>query len=121
MQKYVVSEETDKRLKEIKDSVSAKPDHLHVIICDEAHYGLNDDADEKETAYSKLLADWNSDQYKNVVVVMVSATPWNLLTVRSKLENNAHPDDKSLRLHVCGWTESLEGDFKQGKEMKLLV
>lgn len=126
VQKYVHSKENVQRTQEILTSVQ-NPNHLQLIICDEAHFSATSqtDQDKRETPYSTLLASWNSTQFPNVIVLLVSATPWNMLTVQTKLENIEIPDPSNpkrvVRLNVCSWEDGQEGDFMQGKEMRLLV
>ena len=43
--------------------------------------------DDLDTPYSQLSNPWNSEDFPNVFVLQISATPWNLQTVNSRIEN----------------------------------
>ena len=141
VQKYVHSGKTKKRLAEIKQNAQRDPKLLQVIVCDEAHYSATSqpDEDKRETPYS-LLVNWaNSEDYPNVIVILVTATPWNLVTTGTKLpqtqveydENGRlKSSDKTLaaiknhrktKLHEITSSHQYEGDLSVGKKTKLMV
>ncbi|KAL9979248.1 hypothetical protein ACROYT_G016881 [Oculina patagonica] len=84
---YVHSIETEKHFKELKKDVQERPETLFVIIADECHWGITKDKEEKKpSAHNLFVNEWcreNSPQ--NVIVVQISATPYNLLTQNSRL------------------------------------
>ena len=114
---------------------------LQLIIFDEAHYSATSQPNEgkRDTPYENLLNFLNSEEYPNVVVLLVTATPWNLLTVSSKLERSTEvilnakkevlPLDNSISkdsykripLHEITWNHGYEGTFIAGKKTKLMV
>ena len=94
--------------------------------------------------YEKLIKPWNSQDYPNVIVLSVSATPWNLQTVNTKINRKREviQDSKSgeisefkeaddihdrykrskFSLHEIPWMGSHESDLKQGiKKCRLVV
>ena len=89
VQKYVHKPEKDVRLNEIKTKAK-NPQCLQLLIFDEAHYGATQQTKEgfRQTPYSSILQHYNSQDYPNVIVLLVTATPWNLLTVCSKLSDS---------------------------------
>ena len=83
---YVHSTETEKHFQELKKAVYEKPKTLFVIIADECHWGITKDKEEKPSAHNLFINEWCKDKSpKNVVVVQISATPFNLLTQNSRL------------------------------------
>ena len=83
---YVHSTETEKHFEELKRDVQEKPKTLFVIIADECHWGITKDKEEKPSAHNLFINEWCKDKSpKNVVVVQISATPFNLLTQNSRL------------------------------------
>ncbi|XP_078366598.1 uncharacterized protein LOC144650730 [Oculina patagonica] len=83
---YVRSLETDDHFENLKRGVREKPNTLFVVIADECHWGITKDKDQKSSAHNLFINEWckgNSPQ--NVVVVQISATPFNLLTQNSRL------------------------------------
>lgn len=123
------------------------PKLLLLIVCDEAHSGATGKVDNKqlqETPYSKLVNPWNSQDFPNVVVIMVTATPWTLLTINSKLSSivlgfntetedyHIFPNDdrrnmpngivcKTFPLHHVRWINAMTGNFENGHKLKLVV
>ena len=111
------------------------------MIFDEAHYSATSqkDEDKRETPYSSLLNFLNSDDYPNVIVLLVTATPWNLITISSKIEKTEvkHDNDgrliscqgtlsaletnRKVPLHEIPWNHGYEGDFRVGKKLKLMA
>ena len=83
---YVHSTETEKHFQELKRDVQENPSTLFVIIADECHWGITKDKEEKPSAHNLFINEWCKDESpKNVVVVQISATPFNLLTQNSRL------------------------------------
>ena len=82
---------------------------------------------------------WNSQDFPNVFVFQISATPWNLQTVNSRIENTEviqdsrtgkiskldHDKDKyrreKFKLNEVQWMSSHESDLKIGKKCRLVV
>ena len=121
---------------------------LYVIVFDEAHYSATSKtsdsrgSEQRKTPYAKLAEHWNSTEYPNVIVLLVSATPWNLQTINTKIDRtseiNINPNrkyeitavdpqssdrykrSKSL-LHEVHWNHHLEGEILRGKQCRLLV
>ena len=89
VQKYVHKPDKKVRLEEIKTKAK-NPKCLQLLIFDEAHYGATKQTKEgfRQTPYSSILQHYNSQDYPNVIVLLVTATPWNLLTVSSKLSDS---------------------------------
>jgi hypothetical protein len=57
----------------LKGDVKAKKDTLFIIVCDEAHSSSTNSTQAKaESAYSKIVNFWKSDEHPNVLVFMVS-------------------------------------------------
>ena len=134
--KYVWGKAGDARLNQLKTEVEKNPSTFYVIIFDEAHHGATTNED-NSTPYSKL-AFWNSQDFPNVFVLLVSATPWNLLSVKSKVPNRevsmeprkdyqiieTGPDRKNRRkfdLHKIQWSDSYESDLRIGKACRIMV
>ncbi|KAJ7326079.1 GREB1-like protein [Desmophyllum pertusum] len=83
---YVRSQETETHFEELKTNVQEKPRTLFVIIADECHWGITKDKEEKHSAHNLFINEWSKDNSpKNVVVIQISATPFNLLTQNSRL------------------------------------
>ena len=114
------------------------PDTLFIIIFDEAHHSATaKNEDKKPTPYQKLAKPWNSEDFPNVFVLMVSATPWNLQTVNTKIKkteasidpNNDYMINPYARsggrnnfiLNEVHWSDSHEGDLIAGKKCRLVV
>ena len=83
---YVHSTETEKHFEELRRDVQDKPKTLFLIIADECHWGITKDKEEKPSAHNLFINEWCNDKSpQNVVVVQISATPFNLLTQNSRL------------------------------------
>ena len=146
VQRYVRTKENDKRLQEIKNRAKENPKCLQILIFDEAHHGATSQhqKDKRETPYSFLSSEFNSDDYPNVIVLLVSATPWNLMTVLTKLEKevvicspqgdngigkleskegtlSSLKTKQEIQLHEIAWNHGQEGDLLNGKKVKIMV
>ena len=83
---YVRSAETEKHFEELKKDVEENSQTLFVIVADECHWGITRDKEEKPSAHNLFINEWCKDSPpKNVIVVQISATPFNLLTQNSRL------------------------------------
>ena len=86
---YVRSADTDAHFEQLKKDVQDKPKTLFIIIADECHWGITKDKDQKpdqKPAHNLFINEWcNDSSPRNVVVVQISATPFNLLTQNSRL------------------------------------
>ena len=83
---YVRSAETDIHFEKLKQDVEKKPKTLFIIIADECHWGITKDREQKPSAHNLFINEWCKDNSPgNVVVVQISATPFNLLTTNSRL------------------------------------
>ena len=143
-QKYCNSEKITERLEILKEHASKRPHILYVIVFDEAHYSATSKTvkEQRKTPYSKLAESWNSREYPNVVVLLVSATPWNLQTINTRINrlseikidpNNDYEiravDDQSgdrykrskTLLHEVQWNHHMESELRNGKQCRLLV
>ena len=82
---YTPSAETEKHFEELKEEVQEKPKTLFVIIADECHWGITKDK-KKSSAHNLFINEWcRGNSPRNVIVVQISATPFNLLTQNSRL------------------------------------
>ena len=87
-----------------------------------------------------LTSPWNSDDYPNVFVFQISATPWNLQTVNTRIENidviqNLQTGEiceldvtstdryrrEKFKLNEVKWINSHESDLRKGKMCRLVV
>ena len=83
---YIRSAETEKHFEELKEEVQEKPKTLFVIIADECHWGITKDKEKKSSAHNLFINEWcRGNSPRNVIVVQISATPFNLLTQNSRL------------------------------------
>ena len=83
---YVRSAENDKHFEKLRKDVHANPRTLFTIIADECHWGITRDKVQKPSAHNLFINEWCKDNSpRNVVVVQISATPFNLLTQNSRL------------------------------------
>ena len=83
---YVRSAETDGHFKKLKRDIQDKPRTLFIIIADECHWGITKDKDQTPSAHNLFINEWGKEQCpRNVVVLQISATPFNLLTQNSRL------------------------------------
>ena len=83
---YVRSAETEKRFEQLKKDIQEKPTTLFIIIADECHWGITKDKDQMPSAHNLFINEWGKEKSpRNVVVLQISATPFNLLTQNSRL------------------------------------
>ena len=148
VKKYVLSKDVDARHRELQ-KIARDPKTLVLIVADEAHWGITNDATskKKETANNKLVNFWEDEQHPNVVVLLVSATPFNLLTDQTRIyvdtlyaHLNGEPVildstkghryfykgkdvtaeiDRPRHLHHVKWCESFETKLRGGIVSKL--
>ena len=146
---YVRSAETDTHFEKLKEDVQEKPQTLFVIVADECHWGITKDKASKPSAHNLFINEWSKgNPPKNVIVLQISATPFNLLTQNSRLplvpcvilKDNVSPTNqagdlvvlkqepdlervgetsKKLELHVVHWSEVELKNFERGMRMKL--
>ena len=97
---YGHGEDADMHFEQLKKEVIKKPKTLFIIIADECHWGITKDKDQKSSAHNLFINNWceniteKKKSPRNVVVVQISATPFNLLTQDSRL-----PEVRCLVLH----------------------
>ena len=83
---YVRSAETDGHFEQLKRDIQDKPRTLFIIIADECHWGITKDKDQTPSAHNLFINEWGKENSpRNVVVLQISATPFNLLTQNSRL------------------------------------
>ena len=105
---YVRSLETDDHFEKLKRGVREKPNTLFVVIADECHWGITKDKEQKSSAHNLFINEWcKDDSPQNVVVVQISATPFNLLTQNSRL-----PEVRCVLLHDKLY--SSQRDYEEG-------
>ena len=105
---YVRSAETDTHFEQLKKDVQGKPKTLFIIIADECHWGITKDREQKPSAHNLFINEWCKDNSPgNVVVVQISATPFNLLTTNSRL-----PEVQCLLLYDK--ISTMENKYKAG-------
>ena len=72
--------------RQLEQRVREEPHTLFLIICDEAHWGVandssdSDDLIEQKNANYKIVNTWNSQTHPNAFILLVTATPYNLLS-----------------------------------------
>ena len=82
---YGHGEDADMHFEHLKKEVLEKSKTLFIIIADECHWGITKDKDQKPSAHNLFINNWCEESPINVVVVQISATPFNLLTQDSRL------------------------------------
>ena len=111
---YVRSAETDMHFEQLKRDVQEKPRTLFIIIADECHWGITKDKDQKPSAHNLFINEWcKENSPRNVVVVQISATPFNLLTQNSRL-----PEVRCLILYER--TSTLRGKHYEAGDLLVL-
>ena len=97
---YGHGEDADMHFEQLKKEVLEKPKTLFIIIADECHWGITKDKDQKSSAHNLFINNWcentteEKESPRNLVVVQISATPFNLLTQDSRI-----PEVRCLVLH----------------------
>ena len=106
---YTRNNDTEKHFEELKKNVQENPKTLFVIIADECHWGITKDKEEnKPSAHNLFVNEWcKGNSPHNVVVVQISATPFNLLTQNSRL-----PDVRCVLL--SDKVSTAQRDYKEG-------
>ncbi|XP_068229793.1 uncharacterized protein [Palaemon carinicauda] len=116
--------------------VKNNPTTLFLIVADEAHWGATTD----DKPHSMLINKWNSQDHPNVILLLVTATPYNLLTQNSRLPTDTffkkdkdgfrfetvNVEKKTITqgfkmLHRVKWTESFRIKVEEGIIVKLKV
>ena len=83
---YVRSTENDTHFEQLRERVHEKPKTLFIVIADECHWGITKGKDQKASAHNLFINEWcKYNSPRNLVVVQISATPFNLLTQNSRL------------------------------------
>ena len=82
---YNHAKETHSHFKTLMKEVEEKPKTIFIIIADECHWGITKDKAQKLSAHNLFINGWCEKSPKHVVVVQISATPFNLLTQDSRL------------------------------------
>ena len=87
-----------------KQRVETNPGTLFVVIADECHWGAL-----QAKPHDRYVNDADLCQKENVVVLLVSATPYCLLTADSRLpkrvEANTAESQQCLDVHYCSWQD----------------
>ena len=114
MSMHVRSAEPDMHFEQLREDVQEKPRTLFIIIADECHWGITKDKDQKSSAHNRFINEWcKEDSPRNVVVVQISATPFNLLTQNSRL-----PEVRCLILYER--TSTLRGNHYEAGDLLVL-
>ena len=82
---YGHGEDAHKHFKKLEKEVEDKQKTLFIIVADECHWGITKDKAQKPSAHNLFINKWCEKSPRNVVVVQISATPFNLLTQDSRL------------------------------------
>ena len=82
---YGHGEDAHRHFRKLVKKVAEKPKTLFIIVADECHWGITKDKAQKPSAHNLFINKWCEESPKNVVVVQISATPFNLLTQDSRL------------------------------------
>ena len=91
---YCYSMDAKEHFEQLKKKVQEKPKTLFVIIADECHWGITKGKGQKPSAHNLFINEWCGESPRNVFVVQISATPFNLLTQDSRL-----PETRCFVLH----------------------
>lgn len=98
---------------QLKQDVKGKPKTLFIVIADECHWGITKDKEQTQrSAHNLFINEWCEDSPRNVVVLQISATPFNLLTKNSRL-----PEVKCTLLSEK--TSTIEKNYEAGKPLVL--
>ena len=106
---YVFSDETQKKHQDLREKIDKHPSTLFVIVADECHWGITKGSEEKPSAHNLFINNFCQErQPENVIVVQISATPFNLLTNNSRIP-----------LKPCSIVEKEPGDLAEGDKYVL--
>ena len=82
----ILSAETNGHFEQLKLDIQEKPTTLFIIIEDECHWGITKETEQTSSAHNLFINEWDKETSpRNVVVLQISATPFNLLTQNSRL------------------------------------
>ena len=101
--KYVSAIATRTRHAALQKRAKEEPQTLLVIVADEAHWGITNRPNKKKvgddsettshdneavrkTVHDLVVNSWDDEEYPNVIVLLVTATPYNLLTENSRID-----------------------------------
>ena len=84
VKKYVLSDDVKKRHSALLQEAADHPDKLILIVADEAHWG-SVTLKQRDGANPTLINEWNTKSHPNVIVLQVTATPYNLMTDNSRI------------------------------------
>ena len=143
VRKYVYTNTIKQELESMKSDAERHKKKLILVVADEAHWGISGQTNLGVSANNALVNAWN-DQFSNVIVLLVTATPWNLLTQNSRIPEVSVVEKQKTgelievkrngnrlvditsglevtnevgaekELHILKWTESCEDSFKRG-------
>ena len=114
MSMHVRSAEPDMHFEQLREDVQEKPRTLFIIIADECHWGITKDKDQKPSAHNLFINEWcKENSPRNVVVVQISAAPFNLLT-----QNSRPPEVRCLILYER--TSTLRGNHYEAGDLLVL-
>ena len=134
--KYQLADKEEKLVEKFRKNVEEADKNesdsgrtLFLVVADESHWGTVKDKEtegknpqEKKTqkAFHKFVNTWS--QHKDVVVLQVSATPFNLLTTNSRIPQVYYQDQGSKtekERHVVHWAELALEQFRKGCAVRL--
>lgn len=109
---YSLDQKSNAFFEEFKKEVEDNPKTLYIVVADECHWDITGG----DQAHNLLINEWitRGKEVLNVFVVQVSATPYNVLTVDSRLpdvplSSLVTSEDTERELHVADWSESDAG------------
>ncbi|CAH1802279.1 unnamed protein product [Owenia fusiformis] len=147
---YQLTKGFKKDFTEFKKQAEQNPKMLHLVIADEAHWGSDASTEKVDRANEKFVNSWKNDIHGNVIVLQVTATPFNLLSTNTRLPSEKYCanriDDNELilvqekakrlmhdktdvtrtvgpknDLHHVRWSESLRHRLEQGIVVTLQI
>ncbi|CAH1775368.1 unnamed protein product [Owenia fusiformis] len=80
----------EKDFNEFKKQAEQNPKMLHLVIADEAHWGSDKSTEEVSRANETFVNSWKNDKHGNVIVLQVTATPFNLLSDNTRLPSKKY-------------------------------
>ncbi len=88
--KYWLGKDVQDVYQTLVNRASQEEKTLIFIVADEAHWGITKETNSgRQSAHDVLVNHWNSEEHPNVIILEVSATPYNLLT-----QNRRFPIDR---------------------------